>query len=91
MRWSADGRTLIYRTGNKWFSVPSEPAPNGQLVPPRLVLEGTYNQAWASWDLTPDGRLLLLKSEPPVRASHINVLTNFPRFVDDKLKGAVRP
>ena len=44
-RWSADGRTLIYRTGNKWFAIPSEPAPNGELVPPRLVLKGTYNQA----------------------------------------------
>jgi tRNA A-37 threonylcarbamoyl transferase component Bud32/Tol biopolymer transport system component len=89
-RWSADGRSLLYRTGNKWLAVPSEPAPNGQLVPPRLVLKGTYNQAWASWDLTPDGRLLLLKGELPVRAAHINVLTNFPRFVDEKLKGAAR-
>jgi hypothetical protein len=85
-RWAADGRELIYRTGNKWFAVPATPGANGQLATPRLVLTGSYNQAWASWDLAPDGRLLLLRGAPPARATHLNVITNFPSYVEDKIR-----
>ena len=84
-RWSRDGRELIYRAGNRWLAVPSQPAPDGKLTPPRLVHRGTYNQAYASWDLAPDGRLLLLQGPPPIRTTHLNVLTNFPRYVQAKL------
>jgi hypothetical protein len=85
-RWSRDGRELIYRNGNQWFAVPAQPPAGGTLAPPRLVLKGTYNQAWASWDLAPDGRFLLLQGAPPARANHLNVITNFPRYVEAKLK-----
>ena len=33
-----------------------------------------------------DGRLLLLEGPPPMRATHLNVITNFPRYVDEKLR-----
>ena len=85
-RWSRDGREMIYRHGNRWFAVPSQPALDGTLTPPRLVLRGTYSQAYASWDLAPDGKLLLLLAEPPPRTTHLNVLTNFPRYVREKLR-----
>jgi WD40 repeat protein len=88
-RWSRDGRELIYRNGNRWFAVPSQPAADGKLTPPRLVFRGSYNQAWASWDLAPDGKLLLLQGMPPVRTTHLNVLTNFPRYVHAKLSAGV--
>ena len=85
-RWSADGREVLYRTGNRWYAVPSNPAAGKPLPAPRTVLQGNYNQAWASWDLAPDGRLLLLQGPPPARATHLNVITNFPGFVEEKLK-----
>ena len=85
-RWSRDGRELIYRNGNRWLAVPSQPAAGGKLTPPRLVHQGTYAQAHASWDLAPDGRLLLLQGEPSTRTTHLNVLTNFPRYVREKLR-----
>ena len=85
-RWSRDGREMIYRHGNRWFAVPSQPALDGTLTPPRLVVRGTYSQAYASWDLAPDGKLLLLLAEPPPRTTHLNVLTNFPRYVREKLR-----
>ena len=84
-RWSRDGRELIYRNGNRWLAVPSHPAADGKLTPPRLVYRGTYNQAYASWDLTPGGKLLLLQGEPPIRTTHLDVLTHFPRYVHAKL------
>jgi serine/threonine-protein kinase len=86
MRWSRDGRELVYRAGNKWFAVPSQPLPNGALATPRLVARGQFNQAEASWELAPDGRLLLLQGAPPMRATHLNVITNFPRYVEEKLR-----
>ena len=87
-RWSADGREVLYRMGNRWYAVPSQPPQNGSLATPRLVLEGTYNQAYASWELAPDGRLLLLQGTPPKPATHVNVITNFPRYVAEKLAAA---
>ena len=87
-RWSRDGKELIYRQGNEWWAVPVQPTPGGKLPTPRLVLRGTYNQAYASWELAPDGRLLLLQGIPPVKMQHLNVITNFQRFVNQKLSGA---
>ncbi len=86
-RWSRDGKTLTYRAANKWFAV-RVPAPGETPETPRLLFEGQYNQARASWDLGPDGRFLLLMGVPSVRATHLNVITNFPRYVAEKLKGA---
>ncbi|MDB4889349.1 MAG: protein kinase [Gemmatimonadetes bacterium] len=89
-RWSRDGRELVYRTGDQWFAVPSQPSATGALTSPRLVLRGVYNQAFASWDMAADGRLLLLQGPPATRATHLNVITNFPRYVEEKLGAAVR-
>ena len=86
-RWSRDGKELIYRAANKWYAV-RVPAAGETPSPPRLLFQGQFNQALASWDLGPDGRFLLLQGAPSVRATHLNVITNFPRFVADKLRGA---
>ncbi len=86
-RWSRDGKNLIYRAATRWFSVPV-PAPGESPAPPHLIFEGQFNQALASWDVGPDGRFLLLLGVPPIRATHLNVITNFPRYVEEKLRGA---
>jgi hypothetical protein len=33
----------------------------------------------------PDGRLLLLQGVAPVHATRLNVITNFPRYLEQKL------
>jgi len=86
-RWTRDDRELHYRNGNKWFAVPSEPPAGGTQPAPRLMIKGEYNQAWASWEMAADGRYLLLQGPPAMRATHLNVITNFPRYVDEKLRG----
>lgn len=75
---------------NRWFVVSAAPGPEGTGAPPRLLLRGAFNQALSSWDLGPDGRFLLLEGLPPMRATHLNVITNFPRYVEEKLRGAKR-
>ena len=86
--WSPDGRELYYRDANRWFAVSAAPGPGGTVAPPRLLLRGSFSQAAASWALGPDGRFLLLDGPAPMRATHLNVITNFPRFVEEKLRGA---
>jgi len=31
---------------------------------------------------------LLLQGPPPIRATHLNVITSLPRFIEEKLKAA---
>jgi hypothetical protein len=84
-RWTTDGRKIRYRRATRWFEVP---APTSELKPtgnPRLLFEGDYLQAWASWDMGPDGRLLLLQGVPPLRLTRLNVITNFRRYLEQKL------
>ena len=53
------------------------------------MVRGAFNQAGgASWDMDPDGRFLLLQGAPPMGTTHPNVITNLPRFVAEKLRGA---
>ncbi len=87
-RWSPDGRVVYYRDANRWFVVAAAPGPGGTVAPPRLRLRGSFNQAFSSWELGPDGRFLLLEGPPPMRATHLNVIANFPRYVEEKLRGA---
>ena len=87
-RWSSDGRRIRYRRATRWFEVP---APTADLRPagaPRLLFEGYYLQAWASWDAGGDGRLLLLQGVPAMRRTRLDVMTNFPRFLEQKLRSA---
>jgi tRNA A-37 threonylcarbamoyl transferase component Bud32 len=83
-RWSADGRRIYYRNGNRWYVVDA-PIIGATPRAPRLLFQGHFLQANASWALGPGGRFLLLAGQnaPPARA--IGVITNFPTFVDRKL------
>ena len=86
--FSRDGREVVMRNGNAWYSVV---VPTNGALPqrPRLLFKGAFNNAdGASWALAPDGRLLLLQGLPLIRATHLNVITNFPRFIEEKLEAA---
>ena len=86
--FSRDGREVVMRNGNAWYSV-AVPTNGAPPQPPRLLFKGSFNNAdGASWAMAPDGRLLLLQGPPLIRATHLNVITNFPRFIEEKLKAA---
>ena len=90
-RWSADGRQLLYRDGPEWYAVPAPTSDLKPAGPPRLLFRGGFLQALASWDLGPDGRLLLLQGAAPVRLTHLHVITNLPRYLEQKLGATRRP
>ena len=83
-RWSADGKSIYFRNANRWYVV-AVPSPDGKVQPPRLLFQGHFLQAYASWALGPDGRFLTLigPEEPPAR--NLRVMTHFPEFVRRKL------
>ena len=87
--WSRDGRELVYRTADAWYAAPmyaSTPVSS-----PTLLFRGQSNgSVVASWALTPEGNFLLLQGPPPRPATHINLITNFPRFVEERLRNLVR-
>jgi hypothetical protein len=84
-RWSADSRTILYRGTGAWYSIA---APGPDLKPvgtEHLLFKANFLQALASWDLAPDGRFLLLAGEAPERANRLHVITNFGKYLSDKL------
>jgi eukaryotic-like serine/threonine-protein kinase len=89
-RWSRDGKTIYYRNATRWFAVSVPLSGSPPSSPGRLLFEGHFLQAEASWDLGPDGRFLLLQGPPPIRLTRLRVITDFPRFLETKL-GGVRP
>ncbi|MFC1574752.1 protein kinase [Gemmatimonadota bacterium] len=80
-RWDSDSRELIYRSGNRWYSVSLREGASTPWTPPRLVLEGDFiNVPGWSWDMTPDGSRFLVVQGPEVSssASTINLILNWP-------------
>jgi hypothetical protein len=87
-RWMPDSRELYLRLRDSWYAV-QIPRAGEQPSPPRKVFDGNaqhYLQAnnW-SYDVGPDGRLLVIQGGPPTRVTRLEVMTNFPEFVRAKL------
>ncbi|QJR37918.1 serine/threonine-protein kinase [Gemmatimonas groenlandica] len=84
--WTGDSRSVLFRDGDRWYEVPMS-ASGSPLSPPKLLFTRFFNQANAtSWGLDEQGRMMMLQGPPLVRTTRINVITNFPRFVAEKLK-----
>jgi Tol biopolymer transport system component len=67
--WTNSGRHVIYRNGKQWWMVDAI-TKDGKIQPaaPRLLFEGPYLNCFGpSFDIAPDGRLLLLK---PITVQH---------------------
>jgi WD40 repeat protein len=81
--FSADGRTLYFRNGNRFYATPIlDASPDGasfRAGRPEVVVEGAYsNVPGLSYDVGPDGRLLLLRTDGGTeRAGYLNVILNW--------------
>jgi serine/threonine-protein kinase len=84
-RWSADGKFIYYRNAHRWYAV-NAPTPGAPPSQPRLVFQGHFLQALASWAVGSDGRFLLLAGQNPPPVKALNVITNFPAFVERRLR-----
>jgi serine/threonine protein kinase len=85
-RWSRDGKEIYFRDRDKFYVV-NAPSDDMRPVPaPRLLFSGHFLQAVASWDRTDDGMFILLKGPAPLRTTRLSVITNFPRFLEEKFR-----
>ncbi len=83
-KWSQAGDRLIYRDGRRFWEVEFSTA-NGdvELSAPRPLVEGPFNRPWSwSYDIAPDGRLLVVVGAQEGSVDHINVVTNFHSVLD---------
>ena len=81
--WSSDGRELFYRQGNgeRMIAVAVETHPQLKVGKPRLLFEGPYFARRGgfptSYDVSPDGRFLMIRSDPDSTPTHFNVILNW--------------
>ena len=79
--WSPDGRELFYRQkgGNRMMAVTVETNPQLKFGKPRVLFEGPYfitrGGIPMSYDVSPDGRFLMIRSDPA--PTHLNVVLNW--------------
>jgi serine/threonine protein kinase len=81
--FSEDGKTLYYRDGNRFYATPIiEASADGtrfRAGRPEVVVEGAYANVFGlSYDVGPDGRLLVLRTDGGTeRPDHLNVILNW--------------
>jgi Tol biopolymer transport system component len=64
--WARSGRELFYRVGDRMMAVAVESRSTFKAAAPRVLFTGRYaSVAWgeANYDVSPDGRFLMLRSE----------------------------
>ena len=88
--FSADGKNIHYRYGNRFYKTPIlEASSDGKRFRagrPEVMVEGAYsNVPGLSYDVGPDGRLLLLRTDGGTeRPNHLNVILNWEPELEDE-------
>jgi Tol biopolymer transport system component len=85
-RWTADGKRIIYRSGQQWMEVEIKNAETLEVSKPKLIAEGDYiNIDGFSFDISRDGqKLLLVKGSEQKTASEIKVIKNWFKELSPK-------
>ena len=78
--WERSGRRLFYRYGDRWMRVEVSLQSGIRTSDPVQVLQGPYtNIPGYSYDVAPDGRFLMLKSEyQDKKLYQLDVVENWP-------------
>jgi Tol biopolymer transport system component len=84
--WDRSGHHLFYRNGDEWMQVTISPGPSFHASQPTRVLQGPYvNIPGYSYDVSADGRFLLLKSDyQDKRTTQIEIIQNWPLLIQNK-------
>ena len=75
-RWCRKCEELVYRNGNRWFSVPVHLGPQFEWKQPRIILQTPFNDSPGfSWALSPDGqRILVAKRREELPRTRLHVI-----------------
>jgi serine/threonine-protein kinase len=80
VRWSRDGREIFYRNGTRMMAIPIAVTPRLSTGPPRVLFEGAFAPGGAglpTYDVTPDGRFLMMKAETARAPRQLRLITNW--------------
>jgi hypothetical protein len=78
--WSANGREIFYRNGNRMMMAPIETRPTLTVGRPRLLFEAAYERdrgagaAIPNYDVAPDGQRFVMIQAPAASSSIVVVL-----------------
>jgi Tol biopolymer transport system component len=75
-RWCRKCSELVYRSGNRWFSVDVRREPEFEWKQPRLILQTQFNDSpGPSWALSPDGqRIMVVKRKEELPRNRLHVI-----------------
>jgi serine/threonine-protein kinase len=78
-RWCRTCDELIYRNGNRWFSVAVRLSPAFEWKQPRLIVQTQFNDSpGPSWALSPDGqRILVAKRKQDLPRTKLHVVSGW--------------
>ena len=78
-QWTPRGDALVYRDGPRYYRVPISTAGALEIGRPQLLAEGPFLSTFA-WNesMMPDGRLLVLLTDPEQAAAALGVITSLP-------------
>ena len=77
-RWSKDGREIFFRSGTRILAVDVSTTPEFSAGPPRELFDASgydFSQA-LNWDVGPDGRFVMVKSDPTM-LRQFQIVQNF--------------
>jgi serine/threonine-protein kinase len=86
--WSKDGRELFYQNGNKMMAVAISMEPELAPGKPEVLFEGAYqmgNRLSSNYDVTPDGRFVMIRTDESSAPAQINVVLNWHQELLEKV------
>ncbi len=77
--WSRDGKELFYRCGDKMIAAGIETKPEFRVIRSEVLFEGKYlsRVSRRDYDVSPDGRFLMIKESQTSMPLGINVVLNW--------------
>jgi serine/threonine-protein kinase len=77
--WSRDGREIFYRRGFAVMAVPVSTSPEFTIGKPQVLFDGPYIGFGAdrSFDVSRDGRFLMIKGDNAAMGRQLNIVTNW--------------
>ena len=75
--WSADGRELFYRNGETMMVVSVDTGVRFTAGTPEILFDGAYNNTNNDYDVSDDGRFLMVRPDPNATANRLQVVLNW--------------
>jgi len=87
-RWTADGKKIIFRSGQQWMEAEILNPETLQTGMPEVILEGDYiNLGGFSFDISPDGeKLMLVKGTDEKTSVEIRMINNWFTEIYEMMK-----